>query len=574
MRVIGCEKRRRLNIQKWEDLVSDYWTFYKSCCPAMVSDFDYFYLSEFAKESIDDYRLRYDRFGVYLKRLSAIELDDLSEPDQISYEVLRQELCQFREYFQLEGHLRPALFPFGPEMFISYYGVDKTTLSSLHEAKQYLARMQCFPNLFKDTERRLQVGAQKGYVLPSVLLNSVIKNITAFIGSDVEDSIWYKPFQSLHMVNVVGIDKLRVKAKQCIREFIEPAYCEFVRYLSDDYASYCSNSISCYDQPDGKNFYKLLIRYHTSLDLSPDDVHKIGLKEVQSIHRDMADLARDSKYENDLAGFRDFLNRDEQFILADKNKLKERFEILSKRIDQRIPEFFGCIPRMTYGVQLMSESLSAQRPVAMAQANPADRSKSGIHWITSLPKRCPTHMHIPLALHEAWPGHLMHMAVMQEIDHLPLFRRINFYNYNSYIEGWALYCERLGLDMGLYDTVYEHYGRLDMEMWRAVRLVVDTGIHAKGWSRKKAIGYMQKYLNLPEETINAEVDRYIGDPAQALSYKLGEQKIRELRQRASHQLGDRFKLKDFHDCILSTGPVTLNILDRQVNRWLLRHQPQ
>ena len=177
-------------------------------------------------------------------------------------------------------------------------------------------------------------------------------------------------------------------------------------------------------------------------------------------------------------------------------------------------------------------------------------------------------MHIPLALHEAWPGHLMHMALMQEIESLPLFRRTAFFNYNAYLEGWALYCEHLGVDMGLYQTPYEHYGRLGMEMWRAVRLVVDTGIHAKGWSRQQATAYMHKYLTFSNEVIEAEVDRYIGQPGQALSYKLGELKIRELRQRAMDLLGDRFVLRDFHDCVLATGPVTLTILEEQVQRWI------
>lgn len=556
------------NNDKWQQLLSEYWAVYKVEHPAIVSEFDHTYRREFAKEAVEDYQRRYAQDGDFLQRLTVITVDELCEEDRVSYQILRQELELFREYFELDGHLRPTLFPFGPETDIGYLGVDRTTLLSIDDAKDYLARMACFSQLFRDTEQRLQKGLEKGYFLPAVLLEPVINNTLVFTGAREEDSTWYKPFNSPHIANAAGIAELQAEAKRCIRKEIEPAYHNFVNYLREYYSPHCSENIACYEQTNGKAFYQLLIRYHTSLDLPPEEIHQIGLQEVGRIYQEMEGIAEEAGYKNNLDGYRHFINTDPQFFLPGKEALRERIEILSKRIDRLIPEYFGRIPRMTYGVESTPEGIAAQRPVALAQPNPADGTASGIHWITSLPERCPTYMHIPLALHEAWPGHLMHMALMQEIDNLPLFRRINFVNYNAYVEGWALYCEHLGLDMGMYQTPYEHYGRLDMEIWRAVRLVVDTGIHGKGWSRQQAISYMQEYLAQPKETIEAEVDRYIGSPGQALSYKLGELKIRELRQRAMDLLGDQFGLRDFHDCVLATGPVTLTILEEQVQRWI------
>ena len=554
--------------ERWRTLLSEYWETYKVEYPHLVSDLDSAFASEFSREGIEDYQRRYHWMQQVLNRLADISAEDLPRDERVSYQVLQKNLEQLCEYYELDGHLRPALFPFGPEMEISFYSLDKTTLLSRQDAKDYIARMQQFPTLFQDIQYRLEKGLEKGHALPKVLLHSVIKNSEAYTGTSEENSAWYKPLKSSHIATLPDIATLQAEAKQSIKEAIRPAYQSFVKYLRDHYAGHCSETYACSDQPKGKDFYQLLIRFHTSLDLTPEAIHQMGLDEVSRIQQQMEQVAEEAGYKNDLTQFRQFVASDLQFIASDKDQLREQIESLSKRIDRRIPEFFGCIPRMTYGVESFPEALAAQRPIAMAQASPADGSASGVHWITSLPARFPSYLHIPLVLHEGWPGHLMHMALMQEMDNLPEFRRINFEHYNAYIEGWALYCERLGIDMGLYQTPVERYGQLEMEMKRAIRLVVDTGLHALGWKRQQAIDYLQKYLVQPKVTIEAEVNRYIGMPAQALSYKLGELKIRELRQRAEHALGERFKLKEFHDCVLATGPVTLNILDEYVQNWI------
>jgi uncharacterized protein (DUF885 family) len=254
--------------------------------------------------------------------------------------------------------------------------------------------------------------------------------------------------------------------------------------------------------------------------------------------------------------------------------LREQIEILSKRIDAQIPEYFGRLPRTTYGVRSIPEAIAEKMPPAYAQPNPADGSAAGVHWVTSIPGKCPRYMHIPLALHEAWPGHLMHLALIQEMEHLPAFRRYGALRYSACLEGWALYSERLGEEMGLYDTPEKLYGRLEMEMWRAVRLVVDTGIHAHGWSREQAIDYFDRHMAMPRSTTESEVDRYIAWPGQALAYQLGNLKFREIRARSEQALGEEFRIRDFHDALMAAGPVTLPVLDALMHGWVERQRPQ
>jgi uncharacterized protein (DUF885 family) len=225
---------------------------------------------------------------------------------------------------------------------------------------------------------------------------------------------------------------------------------------------------------------------------------------------------------------------------------------------------------MTYGIESMPESVAERMPLAYAQPNPGDRSAPGIFWITSLPEKCPSTIHVPTALHEAWPGHLMHIALMQEAEHLPAFRRHGAIRYPACIEGWAIYCENLGLDMGLYEAPHQHYGRLEMEIWRALRLVVDTGIHWRGWSREQAVDTMARSMAMARPGIEAEVDRYICWPGQALAYQVGNLEYRRLRRSAEERLGEDFTIREFHDTLLSAGAVSLPVLRDLVEEWLTR----
>lgn len=353
-----------------------------------------------------------------------------------------------------------------------------------------------------------------------------------------------------------------------VEKVVQPAFLSYADYLERELLPAARDNLACTADTDGIRLYSYHIGRYTTIDSSPADVHAIGLAEVERITREMVKVASDAGFPDDIAGYRRRLQTDSQQFAASAAALREQIEILSKRIDARIPEFFGRTPRTSYGVSSIPEAVAEKMPPAYAQPNPADGSAAGVHWITSIPGKCPRYIHLPLALHEAWPGHLMHLALIQEMDQLPDFRRYGAMKYAACLEGWALYCEALGEDMGLYDSPEKRYGRLEMEMWRAVRLVLDTGIHAQGWSREKAIAFFQDNMAMPLETLTAEVDRYIGMPGQALAYQLGNLKFRELRARAEAKLGDDFRIRDFHDALMAAGAVTLPVLEMLIDDWI------
>jgi uncharacterized protein (DUF885 family) len=298
-------------------------------------------------------------------------------------------------------------------------------------------------------------------------------------------------------------------------------------------------------------------------------VHTLGLAEVARIGAEIEAVAAEAGFAGRLADYRHFLATDPQFIAPSADALRTSVEALCKRVDRRIPEFFGLIPRITYGVQSIPEAVSARMPPAYAQPSPADGSTAGIFWISGLPSKAPSYLHPAIVVHEAWPGHLMHLALLNEQTELPAFRRHGAVKYTACVEGWALYCETLGVEMGLYTTPHEHYGRLELELWRAVRLVVDTGIHVHGWSREQALAYMSERLTLSRDTLEGEVDRYAALPAQALGYQIGNL---QLRRCASAPSSTRRALPAprFHTAVMSAGAVTLPVLDDLVSDWLQR----
>jgi len=313
------------------------------------------------------------------------------------------------------------------------------------------------------------------------------------------------------------------------------------------------------------------VRHFTTLPLEPARIHELGLQQVARLEAEIDEVAAQAGFAGDVAGYRQYLREDPGFYAGSADALLQQVQALAKRIDARIPSLLRHLPRATYGVQSIPVAASARLPLAYAQPNPADGSAGGTFWVSGLPERVPSYLHVCLALHEAWPGHLMHIALLQEMDTLPMFRRANFTRYTACLEGWAMYCEGLGEELGLYETPHQRFGRLDMEMWRACRLVVDTGIHLLGWGREQAVAYMAARLSLSREAIEAEVDRYIAMPAQALAYQLGGLKFRELRQRAQWRLGDRFDLRAFHDQLMAAGAVTLPVLEEVVDTWLDHH---
>ena len=523
------------------------------------------------RESVDDHARRNTKAGELLAEAEAIDATSLGAQERATLGLLLRELAGLRAMHAVDAHLRPWLFPAGPD-FTAMFWANSTNVADAMAASRYVERLATLPAYLRDVQANMEAGHGMGYRYPRVVLQSAVSNTRGILAAAAEASAWMAPFKRSPAAAQPAMRAWAERALAVVREGLLPALQTWAVYLDGLVARGARETLTCIGGPAGADYYRVFVRHFTSTDIGPDEVHTLGLAEVARIGREIEAVAADAGFAGKVAAYRSFLAHDAQFIAPSADALRESIEALCKRVDRRIPEFFSLIPRITYGVQSIPEAVSVRMPPAYAQPSPADGSAAGIFWISGLPAKAPSYLHPALVVHEAWPGHLMHLALMSEQSELPAFRRHGAVKYTACVEGWALYCETLGIEMGLYTTPHQHYGRLEMELWRAVRLVVDTGIHAKGWSRDQAIAYMAERLTLARETIEGEVDRYAALPAQALGYQIGNLKLRELRQRAEVQLGEHFNHRAFHAAVMSAGAVTLPVLDDLVNDWLQRQQ--
>jgi uncharacterized protein (DUF885 family) len=523
------------------------------------------------REAPADFARRAEQAGAMLAELAGVPRDGLSRQDGITHRLLERELNDLREVHATGSHLRPWLLPAGPE-FNTIYFANVSQVGNAQDARAYVARLGTLPTYFDDVRACLLGGAEAGMHQPRVVLSAAAANLRAAAAGAAEQSPWFGPCRRSLAATQEGVASEARRACALIEARIQPALLALADCIERELVPRARDTVACTEGPLGGAFYAFWARHFTTCaDLEPEAVHQQGLAQVARLEQEMATVAAQAGFAGDVAGYRRHLRDEPGFHAASAEELLWRVQALAKRIDGKIPGIIGHLPRATYTVQSIPRAAAEKLPLAYAQPNPADGSAAGTFWVSSLPERVPSYLHVSLALHEAWPGHLMHIALMQEMDTLPMFRRANFSKYSACLEGWAMYCEGLGHELGLYDTPHQHFGRLDMEMWRACRLVVDTGIHLHGWGREQAVDYMARRLTLSREAIEAEVDRYVAMPAQALGYMLGGLKFRELRQRAQQRLGERFDVRAYHDQLMAAGAVTLPVLDELVDDWLEQH---
>jgi uncharacterized protein (DUF885 family) len=521
------------------------------------------------RESAADHARRHTRAGELLAQVEQIDASALAAQERATLALLRRELSGMRAQHAVESHLRPWLFPAGPD-FTAMFWANSASVVDGATAALYVDRLASLPGALRDVQANIEAGHARGYRYPRVALEAGAGNTRGILAAAPEASAWLSPFKRSAAASQPAVQEQAVRALSLVRETLLPALQAWAGFLEGLLARDARETLSCVDGPAGADYYGVWVRHFTSTDIEPEAVHALGLSEVARIEAEIQAVAAEAGFAGDLPGYRAFLSSDPQFVAPSADALRHDVEALCKRVDRRIPEFFGLIPRITYGVQSIPQAVSARMPPAYAQPSAADGSSAGIFWISALPSKAPRYLHPALVVHEAWPGHLMHLALLNEQREVPSFRRYGAVKYTACVEGWALYCETLGIEMGVYTTPHEHYGRLEMEMWRAVRLVVDTGIHARGWSRQRAVAYMAGHLTLSRETIEGEVDRYAALPAQALGYQIGNLKLRELRARAQSALGPRFQHRRFHTAVMTAGAVTLPVLDDLVSDWLQR----
>ena len=505
---------------------------------------------------------------IFLQQLREIDQTQLSAANNINYQLLAWVLET-----SIEGmHLNTERIPFNT--FSSFFagalqashGVPMTTEA---DYRAYIARIGEFPRYFRENIENMREGIRTGFVLPKIIIDGVLPTVQAQVYDNPEMSSLFEPIAAVSTRLPVAVqEQLRSDARQAITLYAVPAFRELVEFLEEEYYPAASEGLAAEELSNGEAFYAHQIKvYTTRTDLSADQIHNIGLAEVARIRLEMDEVIADTGFNGSFEEFTNFLRSDPQFYASDAQQLLKEAAFVAKKIDYVMPEFFGRLPRVPYGVVPVPDEIAPNYTTASYNSGPVGGTRGGAYWVNTfaLDQR-PLYELPALTLHEAVPGHHQQTAIARELEDLPPFRRELYFS--AFGEGWGLYSEKLGIEMGIYQTAYEHFGRLSYEMWRACRLVIDTGIHAQGWTRQRALDYLSDNTSLSAANVRAEVDRYISWPGQALAYKLGEMKISELRQRAEEELGDAFDIRSFHDALLGQGSLPLDLLETVVEAYI------
>jgi uncharacterized protein (DUF885 family) len=503
----------------------------------------------------------------FLARLDAIPETGLSAAEKVDRLILRRMLSE-----DIEGN------GFGQRviLFTSYYspwqgfagmGEDVAFTTKL-DYQNYLKRLALIPAYSDELIAITKQAIAQKYVQPCMTLGGLERSVRGVIVADPVKSRFYAPFNANRPNAVTEADwsVMQAEAKAIITGKLNPAYTKAADFLVKDYLPHCAKVASVSAQPGGPTYYAYRVRVETTTSLTPDQIHKIGLDEVARIEAEMAQVAKSAGYA-DKASFVKLLRTDPKYYAKTPEELMQAAARVAKTIDGKMPGYFGRLPRLPYGLREIPAEIAEGTTTAYYSSGSPDTGIAGNYYVnTSKLDQRPLWELPALTAHEAVPGHHNQIALQQELTLSP--QRKYLAGFTAFVEGWGLYSERIGIEMGLYDTPEKQFGRLSYEMWRASRLVVDTGIHAKGWTKEQAIAFMTEHTALSAANIDAEVNRYISWPGQALGYKLGELKIRELRARAEKALGERFDIKGFHDAVLGQGALPLDVLERQIDDWI------
>lgn len=502
-----------------------------------------------------------------LSKLSEIESSRLSKANQTNLAILKRLLTDDALEFKYKTYLIPISNRSGFHM--EFAEMHKSLpFKTILDYRNYLDRLDNFGEYTDQHIALLTEGISSRNVLPSVVLQGYEDTITAHIVQDATNSLTYSPFRIFpEGLTVAEKEQLRERAVFSITNTVVPAYQRFYDFMRQTYIPAARGTIAASALPDGREFYRYRVRHFTTLDISPDEVHQVGLTEVARIKSEMLKVIEEVAFTGDFSEFLEFLRTDPRFYPTNADDYLKETAYILKRMDGELPKLFLNLPRNPYGLKVIPAYIAPKTTTAYYQPPPASGKLAGQYFLNTYNlKSRPLYELEALSLHEAVPGHHLQIALQQELTDLPSFRKYS--GFTAFVEGWALYAERLGLEVGFYTDPYSNFGRLSYEMWRACRLVVDTGIHYQGWTRQQAIDYMIENTSLSRHNIVAEVDRYISWPGQALAYKMGELKIRELRQKATKQLGSLFDIREFHDAVLRHGAVPLPILEINIETFI------
>ena len=504
----------------------------------------------------------------FLARLAEIDRETLSAADRTNHELFEFVVGQRATLAEYRPYRIPILSDDGFHMGVQRM-YESVPLQTVEDYEQYLARLRATGTYFDQNIANMRDGIADGFTQPSAILEGILPSISGSIVEDPGESAFFTPFRNLpdHFDEATA-ERLREAGREAIAGTVVPAYQRFLSFFTEEYIPGARETLGASALENGRAYYEDLTRFFTTReDAAPDAIHERGLREVARIRAEMEDIIRQLEFEGSFADFIEFLRTDPQFYVDEPEQLLKEASWIAKKIDGRMPAFFRALPRMPYGVEPVPDEIAPNYTTGRYWGAPAGGRRGGYYMVNTYALDIrPLYTLAALTLHEGVPGHHHQNSLRDEIEDFPEFRRA-FYPH-AFGEGWALYAEKLGIEMNIYETPYDHFGRLSYEMWRAVRLVVDTGIHYRGWSREQARDYLAENSALSLHNVRTEIDRYISWPGQALAYKIGELTILELRGRAESELGENFDIRDFHDAVLLTGGLPMDMLEREIERYI------
>lgn len=501
-----------------------------------------------------------------LADLDAVDATKLSDENQINLSIIRAQVQNSVDEYVFNAHYMPLTSEYGFHSGLSYI-VNSSQYKKEQDLETHLARLAQIPRFFEQNIYWMKKGLETGLTQPKAVLEGYEDSISTYIVDDVTQSEFYKPF----LANTASLSEsdfyaLQQRAKVVLKNKVIPAYKSYLTFFTEQYQPGARTSIGISETPNGKAFYKNRAKHYTTTDMTPKEIHELGLKEVARIRGEMEAVIKEVGFKGSFAEFIHFLRTDPQFYATTPEQLLKEASYIAKKMDAQLPKLFHTLPRKPYGVAPVPASIAPKYTTGRYSGSNRD-DEAGYYWVNTyaLDKR-PLYVLEALTLHEAVPGHHLQISLNAELENLPSYRRDAYLS--AFGEGWGLYSEYLGLEAGFYQDPYSRFGRLTYEMWRAARLVVDTGMHMYGWSRERAMNFMSENTALSLHNVKTETDRYISWPAQALSYKIGELTIKRLRVEAEQALGPNFDIREFHHQILRHGSVPLSVLETQVRLYI------
>lgn len=519
-------------------------------------------LTDLTKDSLNKINRH---FKDVLSELESLEFKTLSGENKLNYQLFYEKIENEIREFDFKGYLMPINQMDGIQNdFV--HTVQMMPFKKEKDYINYLSRLRAFPLYVDQLIGLMQEGLEQGYTVAKAAVLNVPAQIRGQIPEDYTKSVYYEPLKKAnsHLSN-----ELRTEIEQAIKNNLYTSFAKLNDFMETIYIPGSRDSVGLSDIPNGKDYYNHKLKMMTTTDLTADQIHQIGQQEVDRIFLEMSGIAKEVGFDGKYSDFLEYLKTNQEFYFTQPEMLMMTYRDIAKRVDRELPKFFKLLPRLPYGVDEIPVHQAPSYPTAYYMPADMHMTRAGIFYANTYQLEIrPKYEMEALTLHEAVPGHHLQISLSLELDNLPKFRRLSIADYTGYIEGWGLYSEKLGAEMGFYKDPFSKFGQLSLEIWRACRLVIDTGLHAFNWDRKKSIDYLQHYTGKSEAAAAVEVDRYMSIPGQATAYKIGELKILDLRRKFEDAKGQEFDIREFHDVVLRNGALPLDVLEKYVNEYL------